>query len=182
MDMTKEEIKDLYSMKDILERYGLPQPNRAGFISCPFHQGDREASMKIYPKDFNCFACAANGDIFTFVMMMEDISFSKAFKALGGTYAHEGNLSRYQIQRQKAIRKQQRQEAKRREIDFKRWRCEKLSEACNTLCLCDNADGLYEPFSDEWAYLFNMRQKNEYRYQILGFGSRQDQEEMRKHE
>lgn len=81
-----------------------------------------------------------------------------------------------------AIRKRQRLEKKQREIDFKRWRCEKLSEACDTLRLCDNADGLYEPFSDEWVYLFSLRQKNEYRYQILGFGSKQDQEEMRKHE
>ena len=36
--MTKEEIKDRYSMEDILLRCGLPQPNRAGFIKCPFHK------------------------------------------------------------------------------------------------------------------------------------------------
>lgn len=180
--MTKEEIKELYSMRDILERYGLPKPNRSGFIRCPFHQGDREASMKIYPKDFNCFACAVNGDIFTFVMMMEDISFREAFQELGGTYEHESGLSKYQIQRQKAIRKQKRLEMKQQEADFKRWRCNSLSEICNLLCLCDNAEGLYEPFSDEWVYLINTRQKNEYRYQILGFGSKKDQEEMRKHE
>ncbi len=177
--MTKEEIKDIYSMRDILDRYGLPQPDRAGFIPCPFHQGDREPSMKIYPKDFNCFACAANGDIFTFVMMMEGISFRKAFKELGGTYGHEAELSKYQLQRQKVIREQKRLEAKKRENDFKRWRCEKLSEACDMLRLCDNAEGLYEPFSDEWVYLIKLRQKYEYRYQILGFGSKQDQEEMR---
>lgn len=177
--MTKEEIKELYSMRDILDRYGLQQPNRAGVICCPFHQGDREASMKIYPKDFNCFACAANGDIFTFVMMMEDIPFREAFQKLGGTYGHESGLSKYQLQRQKVIRKQKRLETEQKENDFKRWRCGKLSEACDMLRLCDNADGLYKPFSDEWVYLFNMRQKNEYRYQILGFGSKQDQEEMR---
>lgn len=176
--MTKEEIKDIYSMRDILERYGLPQPNRAGFICCPFHK-EKTASMKIYQKDFHCFACAAHGDIFSFVMMMEDLPFSEAFKALGGTYAHEGGLSRHQIQRQKAIRDQKRLEAKQRENEFKRWRCEKLSEVCNLLCLCDGAERLYEPFSDEWAYLISLRQKNEYTYQILGFGSRQDQEEMR---
>ena len=68
--MTKEEIKDLYSMKDILERYGLQKPNRAGFICCPFHK-EKTASMKIYKRDFNCFGCGANGDIFTFVMLMD---------------------------------------------------------------------------------------------------------------
>lgn len=179
--MTKEEIKDLYSMVDILERYGLPQPNRAGFISCPFHKGDREASMKIYPKDFHCFGCGANGDIFTFVMMMENLSFRETFKELGGTYGHKGNTSKYYLQRQKAVREQKRLEAKQKENDFKRWRCEKMSEVCDVLRLCDNADGIYEPFSEEWVYLFNLRQKNEYRYQILGFGNKQDQEEMRNH-
>ena len=54
--MTKEEIKSAYSMRDILARYGI-QPNRAGFIQCPFHKGDREPSMKIYEKDFHCFGC-----------------------------------------------------------------------------------------------------------------------------
>ena len=41
--MTSEEIKQTYSMRDILNKCGLPQPNRSGFIQCPFHKGDREA-------------------------------------------------------------------------------------------------------------------------------------------
>ena len=44
--MTSDEIRQEYSMRDILARCGLPQPNRAGFIQCPFHKGDREASME----------------------------------------------------------------------------------------------------------------------------------------
>ena len=55
--MTREEIKQAYSMKDILVKCGLPEPNRAGFIKCPFHKGDHEASMKVYDKDFHCFGC-----------------------------------------------------------------------------------------------------------------------------
>jgi hypothetical protein len=69
--MTKEEIKERYSMREIIARYGL-YPNRSGFISCPFHKGDREASMKIYDKDFHClrgqwryfFVCSADGRYF----------------------------------------------------------------------------------------------------------------------
>lgn len=84
--MTSEEIKQTYSMRDILNKCGLPQPNRSGFIQCPFHKGDREASMKIYDKDFNCFGCGANGDIFTFIEMFYGISFKEAFRMLGGGY------------------------------------------------------------------------------------------------
>ena len=65
--MNSEEIKAMYSMQDILAKCGLSAPNRAGFCHCPFHKGDREPSMKIYDKDFHCFACGANGDIFDFV-------------------------------------------------------------------------------------------------------------------
>ena len=54
--MTKEELKQRYSMKEIVEQYGF-RPNRAGFIRCPFHTGDRDASLKIYEKDFHCFGC-----------------------------------------------------------------------------------------------------------------------------
>lgn len=79
--MTSDEIKEIYSMRDILIRYGL-QPSRKGFIHCPFHQGDRDASMKVYDRDFHCFACGAHGDIFSFVMKMECCSFKDAFYLL----------------------------------------------------------------------------------------------------
>ena len=77
--MTREEIKQAYSMKDILVKCGLPEPNRAGFIKCPFHKGDHEASMKVYDKDFHCFGCGANGDIFTFTEKFYGISFKDHF-------------------------------------------------------------------------------------------------------
>ena len=63
--MTSEEIKATYSMRNVVERYGF-QPNRAGFIHCPFHGGDREPSLKVYDRDFHCHACGAHGDIFEY--------------------------------------------------------------------------------------------------------------------
>ena len=51
--MTSEEIKRRYSMADILERYGI-RPNKAGFISCPFHN-EKTASMKVYKDSYYCF-------------------------------------------------------------------------------------------------------------------------------
>ena len=75
--MNSEEIKKTYSMRDILGRYGM-QPNRAGFICCPFHK-EKTASMKIYQDSYYCFGCGAHGDIFDFVSQMEDITFREAF-------------------------------------------------------------------------------------------------------
>ena len=83
--MTSEEIKATYSMRNVVERYGF-QPNRAGFIHCPFHGGDREPSLKVYDRDFHCHACGAHGDIFDFIMRMDEVSFKEAFMSLGGEY------------------------------------------------------------------------------------------------
>lgn len=85
-------------MRDILARYNI-SPNRAGFIRCPFHQGDNTASLKIYKDSFHCFGCGADGDIFKFVMMMDGISFQDAFISLGGEYkkAETKNEARHRI-------------------------------------------------------------------------------------
>lgn len=106
--MNKEEIKQSLSMRDVIERYGL-HINRAGFISCPFHKGDRTPSMKIYPKDYHCHACGANGDIFSFVMGMENCDFKTAFKSLGGTYEEKSDyqqkIYKYRLQKRRETQK-----------------------------------------------------------------------------
>ena len=83
--MDKETIKQQNSMRDVLSRYGMA-PNRAGFVRCPFHAGDRTASMKIYKDSYYCFGCGATGDIFAFVQNMDNCDFKTAFTILGGTY------------------------------------------------------------------------------------------------
>jgi len=83
--MNRDELKQKYSMRDIVEQYGFT-PNRAGFIHCPFHKGDKGASLKVYKDSFHCFGCGANGDIFTFIQKMDSVDFKTAFQSLGGTY------------------------------------------------------------------------------------------------
>lgn len=112
--MTKEELKNTYSMKDVIGKYGL-FPNRAGFVSCPFHYGDHTASLKIYKDSFYCFGCGASGDIFDFVMRMERCDFKTAFGILGGTYQKPTFSSRLAIyQSQKKNADEGKREAKRR--------------------------------------------------------------------
>lgn len=155
--MTKEEIKDLYSMRDILERYGLPQPNRAGFICCPFHK-EKTASMKIYPKDFFCFGCGAVGDIFTFVMLMDGLTFKEAFKELGGDSdnSFSTRLKIYQAQKKREMkRKEEENLRKKRELTgilmdiYREW----LSRL--------------EPLSDAWCDTYKALQYQEYMWELL---------------
>lgn len=105
--MTKEEIKQQYSMRDIVEKYGI-RPDRRGFIHCPFHQGDKGASMKIYARDFHCFGCGANGDIFDFIQRMDNVDFKEAFQSLGGTYekpTFSSKLAVYRAQKRAEMRR-----------------------------------------------------------------------------
>lgn len=90
--MTVEEIKQQYSMTDVVNMYGFT-PNRSDFIQCPFHTGDRTASLKVYKDSFHCFGCFANGDIFKFVQLMDDCDFRTAYFKLGGTYKKKKNFS-----------------------------------------------------------------------------------------
>jgi DNA primase len=116
--MTVDEIKSTYSMRSIVERYGY-HPNRAGFISCPFHTGDRSPSMKIYAKDFHCHACGANGDIFSFIQRMDNCDFKTAFYSLGGSYQKQSDASKlalYKLKKAKEKREKEEQKLKRERI------------------------------------------------------------------
>lgn len=156
--MTKEEIKECTTMQDVLARYGL-HPNRAGFIRCPFHTGDRQASLKIYKKDFNCFGCGVNGDIFTFVQLMEQVNFKEAFRILGGTYekpTFSSNLAIYRSQ-------------KKREMQEKQKKREQKEKDLNNLLIDVYREWMQksEPLSDVWCSCYNALQYQLYIHEIL---------------
>lgn len=146
--MTRDEIKQKNFMIDVVGRYGF-RPNRAGFISCPFHTGDRTPSMKIYKRDYHCHACGANGDIFSFVMGIEHCDFKTAFSILGGTYEHSKTDFSNKI-RQEKFRRQREEEQKREHFQeqFKK-------EILLTWNLVKAAIRNYEPYSDTWCYSIN---------------------------
>lgn len=156
--MNKDEIKTAYTMRDILAGYGI-QPNRAGFIQCPFHKGDREPSMKIYKDGYNCFACGANGDIFSFIMEMENQSFKEVFLSLGGTYEEESysdRLTRYHA-------------AKEQKMKHKQADAMKARRKLNNDLIDIYRDGYRkaEPFSEAWCDCYNALQYQLYVHEIL---------------
>ena len=154
--MTSEDIKQRYSMREIVERYGF-HPNRAGFISCPFHSGDRSPSLKVYKKDFHCHACGANGDIFTFVMRMDNLTFKEAFKSLGGIYQKQSFSSNLAIYRAEQRRKQQEREErkKRLEVDLN----------ATLISVYRKYLSISEPLSDAWCDSYNRLQTELYKHE-----------------
>ena len=50
----KEEILNVITMKDILNKYHIPYEK--SMYHCPFHK-DKNASAKMYDNSFYCFSC-----------------------------------------------------------------------------------------------------------------------------
>lgn len=147
--MTTEEIKQEYSMSDILTHYGV-HTNRSGFVPCPFHK-EKTASMRIYKDSYHCFGCGENGDIFTFIQKMDDVSFKEAFLSLGGTYEKPTYQSKLAVYRHR----QQRETDRRRRV-----RETARKRLNNTLIdVYRYWMNRSEPLSDAWCECFNALQR-----------------------
>lgn len=144
--MNKDEIKEQYSMADVVAMYGM-RPDRIGMIRCPFHSGDRDPSMKIYKRDYHCFGCGANGDIFDFIQGMDNLTFREAFAMLGGSYEHtkESVFRMYHAQKKRDMQEKQKLIAERnRKLNcvlisiYRKWII-KLEPFSDAWCDCQNA-------------------------------------------
>lgn len=118
MGETARRVKKLVRLTDVLARYNLT-PNRAGFLHCPFHPGDRDASLKIYPAtdSWYCFGCGEGGDVIDFVARMERCSFAEALKRLNTDFSlgleENQTLRNVRKRRQERARDVLRQKAQR---------------------------------------------------------------------
>lgn len=115
-------IKDRLTMRDVLGYYGY-QPNRAGFLCCPFHN-EKTPSMKVFDKDYHCFGCNQHGDVITFVQKLFGLSFPDTLKKIDtdfnlGLFEHISNRKRLDISRQSYQRKKERERQKQEIEDVK---------------------------------------------------------------
>jgi DNA primase len=78
---TVRERSDLVAL--VSERVALKKSGRTYRGLCPFHQEDT-ASFYVYPdsQTFHCFGCQKHGDVFTWVMEMENLDFRGALELL----------------------------------------------------------------------------------------------------
>lgn len=87
MQSTIEQIRISSDIVSIAREY-MPDLKRAGRnwqACCPFHN-EKTPSFIVSPEKgiFKCFGCSAAGDVFKFVMLMENISWIEAVKKLAG--------------------------------------------------------------------------------------------------
>ena len=74
------EIRQAVDIVDIISDYvQLKKQGRNYFGLCPFH-GENTPSFSVSPDKqiFHCFGCGAGGNVFTFLMDLEGISFQEA--------------------------------------------------------------------------------------------------------
>lgn len=79
-----EEIKDRLDIVEIIGRYvPLKKTGRNFKGLCPFHT-EKTPSFIVFPEDghYHCFGCGQSGDIFTFIMKMENLDFAAALRLL----------------------------------------------------------------------------------------------------
>jgi len=81
---TVKEVAERLSITEIIGEYVSLKRSGSNFLGlCPFH-GEKTPSFNVNParEIFHCFGCGAGGDIFTFVMKIEGISFPEALRKL----------------------------------------------------------------------------------------------------
>ena len=109
MNNTVEQIKDKLDIVEFIRQY-VPNLKRAGKTykaCCPFHQEKTPSFTCSSEKGlFYCFGCQAGGDIFDFLMKIENLSFNEALEKLadmaGVEYKPAQNLSEEEKRRARA--------------------------------------------------------------------------------
>lgn len=102
-------------MDEAARFYGF-EPNRAGFIRCPFHPGDNTASLKIYPdgRGWCCFGCHKGGTVIDFVKNLYDLDFRQALVRIDYDF-HLGLIGTTPTAKESALLRQRQQEAAQRQ-------------------------------------------------------------------
>ena len=160
--MDTEEIKQIHTMKEIVESVGLTI-NRNGFCKCPFHLGDNTASLKIYKDSFYCFGCGKSGDIFSFLQEYHNITFKEAYRILGGTYDRDKKES---ISYSTLLKiEKARIERKRNEYVKKQYKS-KLNNLILTIDAMRKLISSVLPYSEEWCFYYYELLYWLYRYEL----------------
>ncbi len=81
-----EEVKQRCDLVDLVGGYLKLEKRGRNYVGlCPFHQ-EKTPSFNVSPDKqfYHCFGCGASGDVFSFIMNIENTSFAETLKMLAG--------------------------------------------------------------------------------------------------
>ena len=88
----KEEVKAKVDIADLISSYGFTLKQRGSelWCCCPFHN-EKTPSFKVDVTrgTFHCFGCGESGDVFSFVMKQEGLSFGDSIRKLAASVGIE---------------------------------------------------------------------------------------------
>lgn len=88
-------LKEIAKLTDIVDGYVKTKKSGSDFVACcPFHN-EKTASFKIRRSNdfYKCFGCGKSGDVFSFIIEMENCSFSEAVKKVAERYNYELDIT-----------------------------------------------------------------------------------------
>ena len=88
------EIRSLANIVDIISSYINVSPKGKNYVAlCPFHN-DHSPSLIISSEKqiFNCFTCRTGGNVYSFVMKYENVSFLEAIKIVADKVGYNLNI------------------------------------------------------------------------------------------
>ncbi len=130
-------VRERVSPAEAARAYGL-RPNRAGFVSCPFHGPERTPSLKLYAEGWHCFGCGAGGSVVDLTARLFSLRPIEAVRKLDVDFSlglfRAGALSPGERQAARAAR-EERQALRKLADRYDAWRVELLHQlaACSRL-------------------------------------------------
>ena len=81
---TKDQVRQAVDIVDLVGSYVPLRRQGRGYVAlCPWHD-DTRPSLQVNPErqSFKCWVCDIGGDVFSFVMKMENVEFREALEML----------------------------------------------------------------------------------------------------
>ena len=118
-----QRVKDAVTVPDAAALYGY-EPDRKGFIRCPFHGGGNEKTPSCHLKEryFKCFACQEGGDVIKFTERLFSLSPLDALKKLNTDFNVGLTLDGHKPAPEELAEARKRQEARKARRLFEDWR------------------------------------------------------------
>lgn len=77
--LAADKINECVTMREVMDFYSIDM-HRGGFVCCPFHVGDRTASLKVYENSWYCFGCKRGSTVVDFVKEYDRVGYHKAIE------------------------------------------------------------------------------------------------------